>query len=102
MRQDVLCANLVINTFDKLLVSEQKILLWHLAFLMCKCTANPAAKANKLSLRPHVPACLHHLDKFIKDVETLYGQKDQNKTSTLLDYINNLSKKTNLGVAIGN
>jgi hypothetical protein len=102
MRQDVLCANLVINTFDKLLASERKILLWHLAFLMCECTANPAAKANKLSLRPHVPACPHHLDKFIKDVETLYGQKDQNKTSTLLDYINNLSKKTNLGVAIGN
>ncbi len=40
MRQDVLCANLVINTFDKLLASEQKILLWHLAFLMHECAAS--------------------------------------------------------------
>jgi hypothetical protein len=103
MRQDVLCANLVINTFDKLLASDRKILLWHLAFLMCECTANPAAKANKLSLRPHIPDCPHYLDKFIKDVETLYGPKDQNKTNTLHNKtntlhkkINNLSKKTRL------
>lgn len=96
MRQDVLCANLVINTFDKLLASDRKMLLWHLAFLMCECTANPAAKANKLSLRPHIPDCPHHLDKFIKDIETLYGREDQNKTSKLCKYIDNLSKKTRL------
>jgi hypothetical protein len=110
MRQDVLCANLVINTFDKLLASEQKILLWHLAFLMHECAANPVAKAYKLSLRPHIPACPHHFDKFIKDVETLYGQKDhgwkdQNKTTTLCKYIDNLSERNGpngLGVVSGN
>ncbi len=101
IRQDVMCAILIINTFDELLASELKILLWHLAFLMHKCTASPAAQANKLSLRPHLPACPHHLDKFIKDVETLYGQCEQQKTSKLCNYINVLSeRKGQMGLGV--